>query len=835
MKNFVGREFEFSWLHDAWEGDAKRIFLTGPKGIGRRELAAQYLTTVRKITNVVMLQASENPTIALAQSLGIRIDASQWRQEAARLRRALSARDIETILVSVSTSAAATALSQEHLDSWSDADLRYTPRIIVCAPSDAVHHSALHCELRPLTSEQSLHLLTQLLSDNELNIAGNDFDEPVVLAGGNPQLLRAIAGAIRLGVHAKALAKALRAARPQEEANKLLEAVSQLLPRESQKQLRSLSFFPGRFDAAAAVAIVFEGAATGPGLLNAYASAGWLAPLPFDTAFAPVEVPSAEAFASERDETHRRYVTYFAGMARSENHARRASKSLWRERDNLECALTFAERLGEVESAAALLVCLSVLYSPRGMFVRFVDRALRLLQRPEGISPENEARVRLAVGEGLAAKGRNEDANRELRLALAYGRHQPNAELVARSCVSLAHVADRLGEIETADRWVREGLDFLEGHEDSFARALLLRFRATHHSRTNREALSRADYEAAADAFRRMGDNAELATVLLRMGIVAFEHRDIHRAAAMVEEALEVATRMTDERNIALCELLLAVIRLERGLFLEASTSAKRAESMFRMMGDPTSEASASGYLGNIAAEQRHFTLALECYDRAIQLLLSLGEVRLTSTWRAGRAYALFTLGKFDQAKREYAVLKEEFVHARADYALIPEIIGLLVEPNEQRIHEVLALGKSARFNDDVRFFLRLLQQRIAESITGPAEASTTLIFERSGKWFLDESGNRVSLSGNQAQRRVLATLLGERLARPGNSVSRERILEAGWPGERMTANAATNRIKVTLNRLRAQGLANAVETTDGGYRLGNGLRIRFADDDSPV
>jgi hypothetical protein len=44
--------------------------------------------------------------------------------------------------------------------------------------------------------------------------------------------------------------------------------------------------------------------------------------------------------------------------------------------------------------------------------------------------------------------------------------------------------------------------------------------------------------------------------------------------------------------------------------------------------------------------------------------------------------------------------------------------------------------------------------------------------------------------------------------------------LAYAWPGERMTAEAAANRMKVALSTLRKLGLRSLIQRTDDGYLL---------------
>ncbi|MEZ4315756.1 MAG: hypothetical protein R3F14_47675, partial [Polyangiaceae bacterium] len=60
----------------------------------------------------------------------------------------------------------------------------------------------------------------------------------------------------------------------------------------------------------------------------------------------------------------------------------------------------------------------------------------------------------------------------------------------------------------------------------------------------------------------------------------------------------------------------------------------------------------------------------------------------------------------------------------------------------------------------------------------------------------------------------------------PGTGVSLDELREAGWPGERMAAASAANRIYVALHQLRGLGLQERVIRTQDGYLLDPTLAV---------
>jgi len=54
----------------------------------------------------------------------------------------------------------------------------------------------------------------------------------------------------------------------------------------------------------------------------------------------------------------------------------------------------------------------------------------------------------------------------------------------------------------------------------------------------------------------------------------------------------------------------------------------------------------------------------------------------------------------------------------------------------------------------------------------------------------------------------------------PGTALTTQDLLQAGWPGERLVAEAGVNRVYVALTQLRRMGLRSVLEHSEGGYRL---------------
>lgn len=177
--------------------------------------------------------------------------------------------------------------------------------------------------------------------------------------------------------------------------------------------------------------------------------------------------------------------------------------------------------------------------------------------------------------------------------------------------------------------------------------------------------------------------------------------------------------------------------------------------------------------------------------------------------------------GAAEPADRELGRLlmrfENEAIQAAPDARLpVPEILAL-----SQRIRE--ALGSwldAAGFRDTVA---RLLAERRPELTS----ARSTLRLARDLRWFALD-GDRSPLT--RLQGRLLGALARARLDRPGAVVAADELFVACWPGERMALASARNRLYVAVSNLRRAGLGEVLESVDGGYRIGPGVRVEHVD-----
>ena len=96
----------------------------------------------------------------------------------------------------------------------------------------------------------------------------------------------------------------------------------------------------------------------------------------------------------------------------------------------------------------------------------------------------------------------------------------------------------------------------------------------------------------------------------------------------------------------------------------------------------------------------------------------------------------------------------------------------------------------------------------------------------RSEVWLLDlargaltpPSEPLIDLRSRPQLLRIVRALAERRIAAPGVALPQDELLSLAWPDEKISADAAANRMQVALSTLRKLGLRSLIQRTDDGY-----------------
>lgn len=172
-----------------------------------------------------------------------------------------------------------------------------------------------------------------------------------------------------------------------------------------------------------------------------------------------------------------------------------------------------------------------------------------------------------------------------------------------------------------------------------------------------------------------------------------------------------------------------------------------------------------------------------------------------------------------------------------------PHIIGqpIRVPALHRDGHEVMIELLLSVIHRDGDFFvvatlrdprLRLELERLMAQPTeaSPSDLTACLVIGEGGSWFQPPLAAKVELSKRQRTfRRLVLALVEQRLKAPRISLSIRQMIGVGWPGERVSADAAANRVRVAVANLRRLGFAGLLLSNDDGYFIDPAVRVVFA------
>lgn len=127
----------------------------------------------------------------------------------------------------------------------------------------------------------------------------------------------------------------------------------------------------------------------------------------------------------------------------------------------------------------------------------------------------------------------------------------------------------------------------------------------------------------------------------------------------------------------------------------------------------------------------------------------------------------------------------------------------------------------------EVRLALRVLNA----ALLGADVRARTWRVHVHGQWFQPPAEAVVSLLTRKPLAALVAALAEARIRTPGAAVSAAALFEAGWPGTRLPARSAANRLHVSLNELRRAGLKPLLLRSRAGYMLDPGVPVEWLAD----
>ena len=160
------------------------------------------------------------------------------------------------------------------------------------------------------------------------------------------------------------------------------------------------------------------------------------------------------------------------------------------------------------------------------------------------------------------------------------------------------------------------------------------------------------------------------------------------------------------------------------------------------------------------------------------------------------------------------------------------QLLGCLADSLENRdpqsLHRFIASVPSATWAIPGLYFFRF--DAMATQLAERLSAVHVLRLQREGLWFEVDGNDRQDMRRRAAARRILMFLVQSHQNSHAATVTVSELVEVGWPDELITHDAALARVYTTLNRLRAAGLSEVIETRGEGYAIASTYRIAWED-----
>ncbi len=558
---------------------------------------------------------------------------------------------------------------------------------------------------------------------------------------------------------------------------------------------------------------------------------------------------SIRAYAAEKlnegsleAELFRRHAEHFAERGYRQALATQTAggRAAWRwlvlESDNLRAAYDRSQS-EEHELRAKLVLALEPVLSLRGPFDRYRQMLDEVTPKAQAGSPGPELVARLSRARARASRQRGllDDSVAELERARRVCELANLAELTAEISIDCGEVEQERGRFDEARLRYGEALA-------SPGAGAAVHVRARGHAGLGLLCHSQGKLDEAFALYERAlaeaigsGDQRLEAGLCKDIGSLRLQQARLDEAREHYGRAVTLLEELEDPILAGIVEGNLAILSQEQGAYGEARKHFENAERKLSRAGARLLEAHVRGYSGALHHELGELDLACAAYAKALRVLHEVGDRRLEGLFLAA-------IGGADAARGRTAAAREAFASAEkllaevGDPGLVEALelhrgfLALALSAQAQARGDAaqshaersraLELSRRARerldsgalvHSDDARFALRLLERALR---------SEAWVFNVGRSALAPPGEATIDLSSRPQLVRIVRALAERRMKLPGVALSQDELLAYAWPGERMTADAAANRMKVALSTLRKLGLRSLIQRTDDGYLL---------------
>jgi predicted ATPase len=526
-----------------------------------------------------------------------------------------------------------------------------------------------------------------------------------------------------------------------------------------------------------------------------------------------------------------------------------------RELENFLEVFSFARDRADATTALRAALAVETALYARGsspLLLRVVEQAMALPERPE----DTGLRVRLLLRctFSLRQLARHADQFETIERARRLARGAADSQLEARCLLRLAGAHSALGETGAAEAALEQATRLAEGLDDAILSAETAGLRGHLAFHWGHRDQCRDLFLRARAAYTRAGDAIRAAEFCVALGACDLADLRFKAARARFEEARAEAKRLGVKRLVE--EWCVPVAAYVEGDMERAEALFAQALRASRLYGNRRSEAWLRCYFGAFEFDRGNEDAAREHFRASVPTLMELGPVGLAGMELAAIAGSEEALAYIDGLRAaparggptEYGPVLAIYAHGarardetrRARAAALRDVFSEadrhLAAARRRLEEEDAALPSRAMgFAIDLRIAAGMLRREVrsVEAVLaarrrdgGPGGASRVLLYDADGRWFQVAGGDRVSFGRSRSTKLLFLCLVRRH---GGGAVSMPALREAGWPGEKISAKSATNRVYVALNRLRELGLRAYLLSRDDGWLLDPSLRLATA------
>jgi predicted ATPase len=425
-----------------------------------------------------------------------------------------------------------------------------------------------------------------------------------------------------------------------------------------------------------------------------------------------------------------------------------------------------------------------------------------------------EARSRVDI-----ERGRNDRGRVEIDEAVALQRKHGHRAGEGSALAVSAAMYIKQGQLDAARPIHERALAIERALGDRRAEMSLLSNLGIVHHWQDRDDEAKRCYRAALELAIELGDRREESVDRINLALLLMDENDLELARAEFDRALELQRAAGHRQYFGNTIGSLGSIDLVEGNAAAARRRFEESLTIFREVGHRRYEAATHRYLGIVALEENDLARALACLEQARIVANEVGDLKSFVIGPLGATLAL--LGRAEESAAVFAEARASLETRGEPRAFVLlelfEAFALVARGDLPAARAVLARTDAKRIASDARVARRLLSAAIARAETG---ATPKLTIGEDARWFRVGSGETVDLSKRRAPRLILLRLAEARAKTPGRGVSLDDVIAAGWPGERIQAEAAAARAYTAIKTLRELGLGDLLVRRDDGYLL---------------